>query len=107
MATEKWHTNRERGEILPKEVYLCEKCGAQFNTYEECLYHEKSSHVQIDQYGYFEAIHTNMNQTYPEYVLVPFADGSIIKFRSHLMVKEADPVDSKESPLDSKESKED
>lgn len=91
---------------MPKAIYVCEKCGAQFDSWGACDQHEENDHASINFYGDFEAIHTSDAQFYPESILVPFRDGSIIKYCFAHRVRKADP-DPKESPLDSKESKED
>lgn len=92
---------------MPKTIYACEKCGSQFGDYAECTKHEQIDHATISFYGDFEVIHNSHFSFYPEEILVPFTDGAILRYSIKDRVREADPVDSKESPLDSKESKED
>jgi hypothetical protein len=89
---------------MPKTIYACEKCGSQFGDYAECTKHEQIDHATISFYGDFEVIHNSHFSFYPEEILVPFTDGAVTKYRAIETVK---PVDRKESPLDSGESKED
>ncbi len=91
---------------MPKTIYVCEKCGAQFDDWGLCDKHEENDHASIGIYSDIEAIHKDAYEFYPSEILVPFTDGAIIRYSVKEKAKTADP-DPKESPLDSEESEED
>lgn len=91
---------------MPKTIYVCEKCGAQFDDWGACDQHEEKDHVSIDFRGNIEVTHKDKHELYPSEILIPFIDGAILRYSIEERVREADPVP-KESPLDSAESEED
>lgn len=91
---------------MPKAIYVCEKCGAQFDSWGACDQHEENDHASINFYDDLEVNHKDEHEFYPSEILVPFTNGAILRYSIKERVKEADPVPEK-SPLDSAESEED
>ena len=83
-----------------RTVYYCDGCGKPFENYQECADHEKVAHVVPKTYEKIKAYFYGEENIYPDELEVTMTDGSVISFFNDHMIKDADPAEKENAPLD-------